>query len=190
MRKILLIVLILLLLIVSLLYFELPFNLISPAIHTNIINKYADSYEIDPIFIISMVKVESNFLHKARSHRGAIGLMQLMPDTAKELAEELKYNNFDAKYLENPNVNIHLGTYYLSKLFKEFNNNKILTLAAYNAGKSKVMNWYRQNPLMEVEVKDIPYKETKSYIKSVMRTYKCLKWIQELKNIIRKNKTA
>ena len=92
--------------------------------------------------------------------------------------------------LEDPEINIRLGTYYLGKLLKEFNGNMILTLAAYNAGITKVKNWQKQNPLVEIEINDIPYEETKAYVRSVMGTYKWLKWAQELKNLIRNQKTT
>lgn len=176
--------------VVSLFYFDLPLNLLRPVIHKDIINFYAGEFKIDPLFITSLVKVESNFAKRARSYRGAIGLMQIMPATAKELALERGYNSFNESDLEDPKTNIHLGVYYLYKLLKDFNNNKILALAAYNAGKGKVQTWYRQNPLMQVEINDIPYQETKNYIKSVMRTYKWLKRAQELKTLLRGKRTA
>ncbi|MCB4790494.1 MAG: lytic transglycosylase domain-containing protein [Elusimicrobia bacterium] len=179
-----------LLLVFSILYFEFPIQVISPVFYNDVIEIFSKQYSVDPLFITSIIKEESNFSIKAHSRSGAIGLMQIMPPTAKELADELGINNLNPENIEDPFINIRLGTYYVSKLLKEFNGNMILTLAAYNAGINKVRNWQKQNPLVEMEVNDIPYKETSSYIKSVMRTYKWLKWVQELKNLIRNHKTS
>ena len=188
--KTLLLFIIILLFILSLFYFGFPVNIIKPAIHNDIIERYSDKYGIDPLFVTSVIKEESNFSKKARSHSGAIGLMQVMPATALEIAPELGINNLEIKNLEDPEINIRLGTYYLGKLLKEFNGNLILTLAAYNAGINKVKNWQKENPLVEVEITDIPYEETSAYVMSVMRTYKWLKWARELKNLIRNKKTT
>jgi soluble lytic murein transglycosylase len=91
---------------------------------------------------------------------------------------------FTIKDLEDPATNIRLGTYYLSKLLKEFEGSQSLALAAYNAGNSKVKEWRRQNPLIEVEVTDIPYTETQTYVQNVSRTYRILKWFHNLKDRI------
>lgn len=167
-------------LIVSVLSFtDLPLNLIRPVFHSDIIDRYATQYGFDPLLITSIIKVESNFFHRARSNRGAIGLMQLMPATAQELAVDLGYpiGRLD---LENPEVNIQLGTYYLSKLRNEFGGNTILAIAAYNAGMGKVKSWYAQNPLIDSETSEIPYKETRNYVENVTRTWQWLKKIRAL----------
>jgi len=174
MKKFVLIFVVFLAFLFSLFYFELPLNLLRPVFHSDIIDQYAKQYDLDPLFVTALIKVESNFIRRARSDRGAVGLMQLLPSTARELADELGYRNFKIADLEDPKINIHLGTYYLSKLKKEFNGNETLVLAAYNAGKNKVQLWYRQDPLMGLEGGDIPYLETRNYVKEVMRTYQWL----------------
>jgi soluble lytic murein transglycosylase len=179
MRKTVPIIIIAVLAAVSLFYFDIPFNLLRPMFHTDTIKRYAGQYGLDPLFVTAVIKVESKFFRQARSHRGAIGLMQLLPSTAHELAGELGYRDFSDADLEDPNVNINLGMYYLYKLKKEYNDNEILALAAYNAGTGKVQSWYRVNPLLGVEIGDIPYRETRAYVRSVMRTYRWLKTIQK-----------
>lgn len=185
MHKWLIALLIVVILIASFIFFEFPLNVISPVFKSDIVTEYSAQYEIDPLLVTAVIKAESNFQRSAKSHRGAMGLMQILPSTAEELANELKYTNFKVAYLENPQINIHLGTYYLSKLITEFDGNIILALAAYNAGMGKVQGWYKKNPLLSVEISDIPYKETRKYVKKVMRNYKWLKWTQELRRLIR-----
>ena len=172
----------------SFLYFELPFNLIRPVFHADAINRAAKHYDLDPLLITAIIKVESNFLRKARSHVGATGLMQLLPSTAKELAPELGYDNFENVDLEDPDTNIRFGTLYIKKLINSFDGNIVLALAAYNAGRTRVKLWYIQNPLIGIESVDIPYKETRNYVKKVIKTHRWLKKIHELKMLIGHNK--
>ena len=187
MRKVLVSVIIIAGIVFSLFYFELPFDLIRPVFHADTIQQYSEQYGFDPLFITALIKTESNFFRRARSHRGAIGLMQLMPSTAKELARELGYRRLGSDDdLEDPDINIRLGTFYMFKLRDEFAGNEMLALAAYNAGKGKVELWRNMNPLLTVD--DIPYRETKKYVKGVQSTYQWLKRIQKLKNLIRPGK--
>ncbi len=123
------------------------------------INKYDDvisrasrQFGVDPFLIKAVIKAESDFDHQAVSHKGAQGLMQLMPDTADEINVE---DPFD------PEENIFGGTWYLSHLLKRFNNDKKLALAAYNAGPEKV-EAHRGVP---------PIPESKAFVKRVMNYY-------------------
>src|SRR3989339_191680 len=183
MRKFI-VILAVILAIFSLFFFELPFNLLRPVFHKDIIDRYARRYSLDPLLVTAVVRTESNFLRGARSHRGAIGLMQLLPATAKEAGIEIGYNSLTLADIEKPAINIHVGTYYLAKLKKQFNNNEILMLAAYNAGKNKVELWNRQNPLLATEIEDIPYPETRRYVNDVLSTYQWLKRIRKFRNLL------
>lgn len=175
----------LILILFSLFYFDLPLNLIRPVFHSDAINRYAAVNRLDPLLVTSIIKVESNFLRRARSHDGAVGLMQLLPSTARELSPELGYPDFSNVDLENPDTNIQFGTRYVRKLSDLFDGNMILTLAAYNAGMNKVRGWHLQDPLIGIAPDDMPYKETRNYVKNVMRTYRWLKKIQKLKTLIK-----
>lgn len=124
--------------------------------YQNTIRHYAAKYGVDEALVHSVVKQESCFNEKALSRTGAIGLMQLMPDTASYL----KINN-----PWNPEQNIHGGVKYLSSMLKRFNGNKSFALAAYNAGPGKV-DKYGGIP---------PYKETQHYVKTIMAEYQRLK---------------
>jgi len=175
-------------LIFSLFYFELPLNLLRPVFHTDTINHCSREFGVDALLITAVIKVESNFIRRARSQRGAIGLMQVLPSTARELAPELGYREFSKVDLENPDTNIHFGSLYIKQLITEFNGNTILAVAAYNAGRAKVRSWYQQNPLIGVDPGDIPYRETRNYVRNVMRTYRWLMQIQKLKKLINPGK--
>jgi soluble lytic murein transglycosylase-like protein len=127
---------------------------------TPIILKAANRHEVDPSIIKAIIMAESSYNPKAVSKRGAIGLMQLMPTTAKALGVEDIFN---------PEQNINAGVRYFKQMLQKFNGNTTLALAAYNAGSSKVRK-YNGVP---------PYKGTKRFIKNVFKYHKIYK--KELK---------
>lgn len=121
-----------------------------------IIDTFASKYDIDSDFIKAIIKKESNFNTNATSKKGAMGLMQLMPSTAKSLGVINAYNPWE---------NIEGGVKHLSGLLKTYNGDKKLALAAYNAGGGAVKK-YGGIP---------PYKETQNYVKSIMADYDKIK---------------
>jgi len=156
-------------------------SILFPVLHKDIINRYAGIYKEDPLFVISLIKVESNFFRKAKSARGAMGLMQIMPGTAKEIARELKMQDFDVKSLENPDINIHIGFHYIAKLRKEFGDD-ITVLGAYNAGGKNVREWLKNSGRKTLAVENIEFNETKKFAQDVLFTYRWLKKIQKARN--------
>ncbi|MBO5948853.1 lytic transglycosylase domain-containing protein [bacterium] len=118
----------------------------------NLIEKYAQKNNLDKDFVKAVIKQESGFNAKATSHCGAMGLMQLMPQTAMSLGVE---NAYDVEQ------NIMGGTKYLSNLLNQYNGDKTLALAAYNAGPGAVKR-YGGIP---------PYQETQNYVKKVIANY-------------------
>ncbi|NIA08356.1 MAG: transglycosylase SLT domain-containing protein [Nitrospiraceae bacterium] len=117
-----------------------------------IISHAASQYGLDPDLIKAIIHTESGGIPDIRSSKGAIGLMQLMPDTASNLA---------VSDPSDPNTNIWAGTRYLSQLLKEFRGDLILALAAYNAG-PKTVKQYGGIP---------PYPETREYLRKVLRQW-------------------
>ena len=122
--------------------------------------KFAQKYNMDSALIMAVIEIESKFDPKAVSSAGAIGLMQIMPKTARSVSRELKIKKYNKDSLYNPEINIRIGTYYLKKLLREFSNDIDLGLAAYNAGMGNVRKWQKQK-------KEIPFEETRTFIKKV-----------------------
>lgn len=162
-----------------LIYSGTAWLLFKPLVHKETVNQYAGVYKMDPLWILSIIRVESRFIPKAKSHRGAVGLMQLLPSTAQQLAEELHMPKLSEEQLNDPDVNIRLGIYYLSKLDRKFSN-EVAVLAAYNAGPGIVSQWVEEKHPLTVE--NIPYPETKRFVQTVQQTYTALKWIQRWKH--------
>jgi len=122
----------------------------------SIIISAADTHRVDPALIKAVIRAESNYNPFAISKKGAIGLMQLMPSTADDLG---------IKDLYNPEHNIHGGVKYLKQLLKRFEGDLRMTIAAYNAGTSKIQQ-YQGIP---------PFKTTRDYVKKVIAYYKFYK---------------
>ncbi|MBY0201772.1 lytic transglycosylase domain-containing protein [Paenibacillus cucumis (ex Kampfer et al. 2016)] len=138
------------------------------------IRAQSQSYEVDPFLIASIIRVETNFKTSKESKRGAIGLMQLMPDTANWILEQAKIPDTSLEELKHePGRNIQLGTWYLRNLSDQFSGNEIVMIAAYNAGPGKVSSWLKNgvwDGTLET-VKDIPFGETRHYVQRVIYYY-------------------
>ena len=145
-----------------------------PFPYRDTVETYSDRYRVDPYLAIAVIKTESKFQDGVHSHRGAIGLMQLMPDTAAWIAKQLDDQDFSLERLHEPDMNIRYGTWYLSSLRDEFQGNEVLMLAAYNAGRGNVHEWMdTYGWTMDFSaVDEIPYEETKAYVASVLKNKK------------------
>ncbi len=133
----------------------------------------AKKSEIDPEFIFAIIRQESAFNPQARSPVDALGLMQLMPATAQKIAQKYQVNYSGHQQLFTPNTNIQLGAFELKRLLKLRQDQFILAIASYNAASSAIDGWlktrYRENPIEFIE--EVPYEETRVYIKLVLRNY-------------------
>ncbi len=130
-------------------------------------------YDLDPFLVLSLMRQESAFNTKVTSKANAVGLMQLMPPTAKEVARSLEQDIPTVDNLKNPLTNVRLGIEYLNRLLVSFNQNMVYALAAYNAGPTKVKQWValRSNmPPLEF-IESIPFTETRNYVKKILRNY-------------------
>ncbi|HET6278480.1 MAG TPA: lytic transglycosylase domain-containing protein [Candidatus Polarisedimenticolia bacterium] len=96
-------------------------------------------YEVPPEMILAVIRIESAFNTEALSHKGAVGLMQLLPSTAEQIARELSIDWTGEEILRDPSANIAMGTYYLTKLLGRFNDLSV-ALAAYNHGPTRIAN--------------------------------------------------
>lgn len=147
---------------------------IYPIKYSEYVYKYSEEYGVDPLLIFAIIKAESNFNPNVVSSSQAIGLMQLMDTTAEELARKLDVPFTKKSSLYNPELNIRLGTKYFSDLLKEYNQNTLLALTAYNAGKGTLKRWMDQGTINEdgSNIENIPYKETNNYVRKIVRDYK------------------
>lgn len=123
------------------------------------VQKSSKDYNVDIYLIFSVIKVESSFREKVFSNVGAVGLMQIMPETARYIQRD---KNIDVNYLLNPEKNIDTGVKYLAYLMDKFNGLDWV-LSAYNAGETKVKGWIKEG----LNIETIPYKETRDYVKKV-----------------------
>jgi soluble lytic murein transglycosylase len=128
----------------------------------------AQQPRIEPLFVLSLIRQESAFQKIARSSRGASGLMQLMPSTARRLDRRLKTAD-----LRQPSKNIELGVKYLNKLMGIFNGDVVKVLGAYNAGAGRIRDWEQRyqttNPLLFADL--MPFQETRDYVALIFRNY-------------------
>ncbi|MHB0885628.1 MAG: lytic transglycosylase domain-containing protein [Bacillota bacterium] len=141
-----------------------------PMPYQNLIRSYSTVHDLDPYLVASLIRAESKFDPNAVSHRGAVGLMQLMPDTARWAAGRLGLDDFDVAHLNDPDTNIRLGTWYLADLRNEFGGDMILALAAYNGGIRNVRDWVAGKVIEpgNVRVEAIPFGETRLFVRGVL----------------------
>ncbi len=130
----------------------------------------SQTYGVDEVVIYAVINTESRFNKDAISSKGAVGLMQVLPSTAEELAVACGLDEFD---LQNPSDNIIIGTYYISKLYERFEDLET-ALCAYNAGPTNVKNWLENEEYSDdgVTLKYIPFEETRGYIQKIQKNLK------------------
>jgi len=154
-------------------------KIIYPKTYKEVVGIYKEEYNIDENLIFAMIKAESKFNNKAISNKNAIGVMQLMEDTAKEVARknnmEIDYNNIKEELLK-VDININIGMKYVSTLLEKYQNVE-LALAAYNAGIGTVDNWIEKDVIKAdgSDIENIPYKETNNYVRKILRDYEMYK---------------
>jgi soluble lytic murein transglycosylase len=163
-----------------LVYSGVAWTWVKPAFQKDLINKYAYQYHFDPLWVMAIIQTESGFAPWARSSRGAVGLMQLLPSTANDIAPEIGMKPVTAEELRNPDINVRLGVYYLSKLERMFPDDRTALLSAYNAGPGITQQWRKGKPVLDLE--DIAYPETRQFVLRVERSYRFLKTIQRWKH--------
>jgi soluble lytic murein transglycosylase len=143
-----------------------------PLRHEDIIRQQAREKGLDPALIAAVIYTESRFRDQT-SNAGAKGLMQLMPRTADYIARKSGGTAFVQGDLATPQVNISYGSWYLRYLLDKYGGNKILALAAYNAGEGKVDGWWRDAAARGERFRiaaHIPFPETRSYVTQVLQT--------------------
>ena len=144
-----------------------------PRGHWSLIAEQAAQHGLDPFLVTALVREESAFASRAVSSAGARGLMQLMPQTGEQVARQYHVAFPGAASLERPDVNIRLGTIHLADLIQENGGALSLALAGYNAGQQQVRRWRDRYGFTDEEMftEDIPYAETRNYVKRVLGSY-------------------
>ena len=130
-----------------------------PLRYEQIVRGHAHNYDLDPALLAAVIYQESKFKANARSSSGAIGLMQLLPDTAKGIAVHTGGNAFTVDDLYNPEINVRYGAWYLRHLLTKYGDERT-ALAAYNAGQDNVDRWRAAG-------EGIQFSETRAYVKRV-----------------------
>jgi soluble lytic murein transglycosylase len=143
-----------------------------PFAYRDVVESVSAKYSVDPLLVLSIAREESRFDTEARSPAGAIGLMQLMPNTASRLDGKLKLNIKGPHDLLDVKNNLQIGAYYLNHLVKEFGSYPY-AIAAYNAGEEIVKKWIQRGNYRSADefIEDIPYEETRNYVKRVIATF-------------------
>ena len=142
-----------------------------PVAHRWWFNFYGDKHKVDPITLMSVARQESALDVQARSPVGARGIMQIMPKTARYTARKYKLRYHGASDLYNVEKNIEIGSKYLNSLLSQYDNNRILAFAAYNAGPHRVKKW-RERTADKLDafafIEAIPFKETRGYVQNIL----------------------
>ncbi|MEG6617029.1 lytic transglycosylase domain-containing protein [Peptococcaceae bacterium 1198_IL3148] len=136
---------------------------------------------VDPFLFAALIKTESNFNPDATSKAGARGLVQIMPETGQWIAQQMNLVDFTSDKLYHPQTSIKMGAWYLANLNKEFQGSQVLTLAAYNAGRGNVQKWLAEQHWTgeEQTIDQIPFPETRHYIRKVNWNYKVYKYLYD-----------
>jgi peptidoglycan lytic transglycosylase len=148
-----------------------------PLAFWDMIQQKAQERGLDPYLVLGLIRQESLFDVRARSSAAALGLMQLIPQTAARVAKQLGLPTPSQETLFEPEMNLTLGTQYLKDLLQRYSNNWQKAIAAYNAGESAVDRWEKEIPADDIDefVERIPYVETRGYVKLVLRNHQVYK---------------
>jgi soluble lytic murein transglycosylase len=145
--------------------FELRF--ITP--YRELAQKAARENQIDEAWVFGLMRQESRFINVARSGVGASGLMQIMPATARWIAQRLGIKRFKSSEMQDPAKNIQFGAYYLKHVQSSLDDSPVLATAAYNAGPGRAQRWRDSQPMeAAIYIESIPFSETRDYVKKVM----------------------
>jgi soluble lytic murein transglycosylase len=141
-----------------------------PLLYQQQILNHSERADISPAWTYGVIRQESAFVQDARSAAGAMGLMQLMPSTAKYISRSMPKKYRGKSKLTQADTNLALGTRYLRKMLKRFSGQTVLATAAYNAGARQIMRWLPAEATVDAErwIESIPYRETREYVTSVL----------------------
>lgn len=157
-------------------------RLFFPLHYQPLLERYGNEYQVDPLLLAAVIRAESKYHAQARSEAGALGLMQILPETGAWAAKKIGIKEFQASMLLEPETNIRIGAWYLHHLLEEFQGDIVLALAAYNSGRGNVEDWLAQVERGEeksLALDGIPFPETRTYVRKVLRNYHWYRKIYE-----------
>ena len=139
-----------------------------PLRYLDLVYEYADEYDLEPALVCSVINVESGFRSGAVSSQGATGLMQITEGTAYWIAEKIGIKGFDYADITDPRLNIEIGCYFLSMLYREYGDMDV-ALCAYNAGSGNVNEWLHDERYSKDgdTLDEIPFPETREYVRRI-----------------------
>ena len=149
-----------------------------PLLYLDEIQKAASTHGVPESWVYGVLRRESAFRESAVSPAGALGLMQLMPATAKQVAKKLGLPKHSKTQIKEPSKNIHLGTSYLKEVQDKYNGHEVLATASYNAGPHRVKRWLPEDSELpsDIWVDTITFDETRNYVKAVMFYSTIFEW--------------
>ncbi len=152
-----------------------------PLKYEDVVIKYADAHGLDPNLVCGVIATESKFSSDTVSGKGAVGLMQIMPDTGEWVAGKLGIKDYSEDCLTDPVINIRIGTWYLEFLFDRYEEEST-AIAAYNAGHGNVDEWLKNENYSQngKTLYKIPFEETEKYVKKVERACEIYKTIYKV----------
>jgi len=149
------------------------YRLAYPKAYGRFVTSYAEQYKYKPAMLWAIMREESTFRPEVVSPVGAIGLLQIMPYTGQEIADGLGVKGFTAERLYDPEINIGFSAWYVRKLLSKYGGNEALAIGSYNAGPDAMDRWLkvRGDLALDEFVEEIPYTETRRYVKRVLMSY-------------------
>lgn len=144
-----------------------------PIHYPDLVFRYAAQHGVSPYLAAAVIQVESRWRPDSTSRKGARGLMQVMPETARWAARQMGLGEVQPADLYDPDLNIRVGTWYLGYLLREFGGSVPLAVAAYNSGPQPVRRWVTEGVWSgdPAAVDRIPFPETRTYVARVLRSY-------------------
>ena len=145
------------------------FNLRYPAPYRDAMQEYVRKNDLEEAWVYGLMRQESRFVTQAKSTVGAAGIMQIMPATARWIAQKLGIKDYRRAFIHQLDTNFKLGTYYMKNVLSSLDNNPVLASVAYNAGPRRARQWRARIPLEgAIYTETIPFDETRNYVKKVM----------------------
>ena len=145
------------------------FSLRFLAPYRDVLQEHIQEHGLEEAWVYGLMRQESRFVSSAKSGAGAAGLMQIMPATARWVANKLGMKSYRNKLIHQLDTNLRLGTYYMKSVLSQFDDSPVLATAAYNAGPRRARQWRGNRPMEgAIFTESIPFEETREYVKKVM----------------------